>query len=143
MKVSFSKRWSTVLLLFWGLQTFALPVPTHSSARGDALKEHGGTLDASLLSRNSFNLALERPRRKVADMDVSSGPVEYMKQLRSSLTNENGSPTLEREDDPTNVWGLVDRGKSWIQSLYVRNMIHAHTCLGWLAALASCPATML
>ena len=46
----------------------------------------------------------------MADLDLSSGPVEYMKQLRSSLTNEDGSPTMEREDDPTSVWGLVDKG---------------------------------
>lgn len=107
MKVSISRRWSTFLLLFWCLQTMALPVPTDNS-RNPAAQLHQGLAAASLLSTAPVHQ--QRLRRKASDHDLSSGPVEYMKQLRSSLTNEDGSPTMEREDDPTSVWGLVDKG---------------------------------
>ena len=113
MKVGTYRRWSTFLLLFWGLQTMAVPVPTGNSRNTDsasrpAAQQHYA---ASLLSSTS-TLAVQQQRmnRKVADLDLTSGPIEYMKQLRSSLTNEDGSPTMEREDDPTTVWGLVDKG---------------------------------
>lgn len=100
------------LLLFWCLQTMALPVPTGSSRNIADSSRPGAQLHqgsaASLLSITPVHQ--QRMRRKVADLDLSSGPVEYMKQLRSSLTNEDGSPTMEREDDPTSVWGLVDKG---------------------------------
>ena len=109
MKTRYSRRWSTFLLLFWGLHAFALPVPSDSSVQ-KAASGPGEELATSLLNRNILTQSQERLRRKVADMDVTTGPVEYMKQLRSSLTNEDGNPTMEREDDPTNVWGLVDRG---------------------------------
>lgn len=89
-------------MLFWGLQAIALPIGSSSQEVGYE------DLAASLQS----NKQQGRARRKVADLDVTSGPVEYMKQLRSSLTNDDGSPTMERDDDPTNVWGIVDRGKT-------------------------------
>jgi hypothetical protein len=111
MKVGISRRWSTLLLLLWGLQTMALPVSTRNvaadSSRRPAARLHQDLAAASLLS----SIAPQRLRRKVSDLDLTSGPVEYMKQLRSSLTNEDGSPTMEREDDPTSVWGLVDKGE--------------------------------
>ena len=109
MNVHLYRRSGTLLLLFWSLQTFALPVPTDSSSRQDFERNEGPS--APLLSRYTFSDQPQtRLRRKVANLDLSSGPVEYMKQLRSSLTNEDGNPTMDREDDPTNVWGLVDRG---------------------------------
>lgn len=112
MKVGIYRRWSTFLLFFWGLQTMALPVPTGNSRNTDpasrpAAQQH---YTASLLSSSTLAVQQQRSKRKVADLDLTSGPVEYMKQLRSSLTNEDGSPTMEREDDPTSVWGLVDKG---------------------------------
>ena len=113
MKVTNSRRWSAFLLLFWCLQTMALPVSTRSlrntaHSPRPAAQLHQGLAASSLLSTTSVHQ--QRTRRKVSDLDVSTGPVEYMKQLRSSLTNEDGSPTMEREDDPTSVWGLVDKG---------------------------------
>ena len=109
MKVGTSRRWSTFLLLFWGLQTMALPVPTGNSRNTDSASRPAAQ-HASLLSSSTLAVQQQRLRRKVADLDLTSGPIEYMKQLRSSLTNEDGSPTMEREDDPTTVWGLVDKG---------------------------------
>lgn len=50
-----------------------------------------------------------RLRRK-ADFDATSSPVEYMIQLRDSLTDADGKPRTESED-PTNVWCLLDRGR--------------------------------
>ena len=109
MKAHLYRRCSTLLLLFSVLQTFALPVPTDSSSW--QLSDRHEVPAAPLLSRNTFSDQPQtRLRRKVANLDLSSGPIEYMKQLRSSLTNEDGSPTMDRDDDPTNVWGLVDRG---------------------------------
>ena len=100
------RRWSALIVLFLSLQTFGLPVPGSSSSE----QEHGAS--TLLEDRNTvINQPQERARRKVANLDVTSGPVEYMKELRSSLTNEDGSPTMESDDDPTSVWGLVDRGK--------------------------------
>ena len=49
-----------------------------------------------------------RLRRKAA-ADTSS-PVQYMIQLRESLTDSSGKPRTETED-PTNVWCLLDKGK--------------------------------
>ena len=56
------------------------------------------------------NNTLQRNRlRRKAGIDTSS-PVEYMIQLRDSLTDSSGKPRTETED-PTNVWCLLDRGK--------------------------------
>lgn len=95
----------------------ALPVPTDSSqnvaassSRPATAQLHQGLAAASLLLGTLPVRQQQRLRRKVSDLDLSSGPLEYMKQLRSSLTSEDGSPTMEGEDDPTSVWGLVDKG---------------------------------
>ena len=92
----------------------ALPVPTNSDP-SQSSADTAQPLAAALLSTaavhpQQYSHARERLRRKVSDLDLSSGPVEYMKELRSSLTNADGTPTMEREDDPTTVWGLVDKG---------------------------------
>ena len=99
-------------MLFLALQAFGLPVPGTSSSEQDLL-EAASLSAAPRVDRNTVinqPRSQERARRKVANLDVTAGPVEYMKQLRSSLTNEDGSPTMERADDPTSIWGLVDKG---------------------------------
>ena len=102
-------------MLFLALQAFGLPVPGSSSSERDLL-EAAGLSAAPRVDRNTVinqprSQIQERARRKVANLDVTAGPVEYMKQLRSSLTNEDGSPTMARDDDPTSIWGLVDKGE--------------------------------
>ena len=64
---------------------------------------------ANLNLAGSESKLLDRSRRKVAD--VSSSVIDYMERLRNSLSDEDGRPTLSRPDDPTEVWGIQDRGK--------------------------------
>ena len=138
MKVRISKKWSAFLLLFWCLQTMALPVPTGTS-RAAAQPIPDG-LATPLLSTAPVHQQHGRLRRKASDLDLSSGPVEYMKQLRSSLTNEDGSPTMERDDDPTSVWGLVDKGI--VESQFLVHLLIPNPLHGRLATWKACRASV-
>ena len=55
-------------------------------------------------------LQQERVRRKVGNLDTSSGPMEYMTRLRNSLTYSNGKPK-NGEEDPTSIWCILDKGE--------------------------------
>jgi hypothetical protein len=87
----------TLILLQATLEIYSL----HGSSPAQLPLTTNNTLQQNTLQRN-------RLRRK-AGIDTSS-PVEYMIQLRDSLTDSSGKPRTETED-PTNVWCLLDRGK--------------------------------
>ena len=52
-----------------------------------------------------------RRRRKAPESVDTSSPVEYMTRLRESLMDSDGKPRTG-ENDPTNVWCLLDKGGS-------------------------------
>ena len=52
----------------------------------------------------------ERHRRKVAQLEIGSTPMEYMMQLVSNLADERGRPKNYTQD-PTSVWCFMDKGK--------------------------------
>ena len=51
-------------------------------------------------------------RRKVGGLNANSSftVLEYMKELQSEFTDENGKP-MYSEHNPTNVWCFVDNGE--------------------------------
>lgn len=51
-----------------------------------------------------------RRKRKVSELVSSHGALEYMTELRNRLSDNDGRPTFEHEDDPTSVWCIRDRG---------------------------------
>lgn len=51
-----------------------------------------------------------RHRRKVAQLEVGSTPMDYMIQLKSALSDERGTPK-NYTHDPTSVWCFMDKGK--------------------------------
>ena len=53
-----------------------------------------------------------RIRRRVGQLNLTadSTPVEYMKQVLSSITNEEGKPRYGARD-PTTVWCFLDKGE--------------------------------
>ena len=63
------------------------------------------------LPQNEFrsDVLQSRLRRKVPETVDTSPPVEYMIQLRESLTGSDGNPRTAA-DDPTSVWCLLDKG---------------------------------
>ena len=63
---------------------------------------------ASLAKDNS--LSKQRIRRRVGDLDVTTGAVEYMEKLREKLVNPDS------ENDATNVWCILDKGELMICS---------------------------
>ena len=66
----------------------ALPVPVLPKARSES----------------------SRYRRKVAQLDVGSTPMDYMIQLKSDLSDERGTPKNYTQD-PTSVWCFMDKGR--------------------------------
>lgn len=51
----------------------------------------------------------ERHRRKVAQLEIGSTPMEYMMELRSNFSDEGGRPKNYTQD-PTSVWCFMDKG---------------------------------
>lgn len=54
--------------------------------------------------------AVHRFRRRI-NKYKGQGPIEYMKNLRASMTNEDGSPK-DVLNDPTSTWCLMENGKT-------------------------------
>ena len=52
----------------------------------------------------------KRRKRKVSELESSAGALEYMTELRNRLSDSDGRPIFEHEDDPTSVWCMKDRG---------------------------------
>ena len=52
-----------------------------------------------------------RFRRKVAQLQVGSTPMDYMIQLKSDLSDERGTPRNYTQN-PTSVWCFMDKGDS-------------------------------
>lgn len=51
-----------------------------------------------------------RHRRKVAQLEVGSTPMDYMIRLKSDLSDERGTPK-NYTHDPTSVWCFMDKGR--------------------------------
>ena len=56
---------------------------------------------------------LQSRRRRKAPESVDTSPVEYMTRLPESLMDSDGK-LRTGEDDPTNVWCLLDKGGSYL-----------------------------
>ena len=93
------------------LQLLALLVISHiSGLRASLLVDQPPATDTQL-PQNGLRSGLlqSRSRRKVPESVDTSPPVEYMTQLRDSLTGSDGNPSTAT-DDPTSVWCLLDKG---------------------------------
>ena len=88
-----AKAFISLLLLHASLQ-----IGSHGAKSSVTAADSGRTLQPR-----------DRLRRKASAVDTSS-PVEYMVQLRESLTDSSGKPRADSED-PTNVWCLLDKGR--------------------------------
>ena len=94
------------------LQLIVLLVIDHISClRASLLTDQQPVTDTPHLPQNGFRSGLlqSRLRRKVPEAVETSPPVEYMIQLRESLTGSDGNPRTAA-DDPTSVWCLLDKG---------------------------------
>lgn len=72
-----------------------------SGGPGDS---EGGSLPAA-----DAPIVEERDERKVGDLDVTEGPFEYVSRLQSQRAFPDGQPR-NPEQDPTNVWYILDKG---------------------------------
>lgn len=100
------------------LHLLVLLVISHISClRASLLADQQPATDTHLL-QNGFrsDLLQSRLRRKVPETVDTSPPVEYMIQLRESLTGSDGNPR-SAADDPTSVWCLLDKGI--VEGMYV------------------------
>ena len=77
-------------------------------------------------------LPQERVRRKIGNLDTSTGPMEYMKQLRNNLTHSNGKPK-NGEEDPTSVWCILDKGEGRMDETRISRAWH-----GWTFCVYNC-----
>lgn len=86
----------------------------------------------------SSNPRSERHRRKVAQLEIGSTPMEYMMQLRSNLSDERGRPKNYTQD-PTSVWCFMDKGNNYcelrtlvLQIVFTPNLfMFAQLCKQW------------
>ena len=90
----------SVTLLLTGLciNCAAMPTDRAASGRKDENRIHSAADRA-------------RVRRKVGQLNLTadSTPVEYMKKVLSSITDEEGKPRYGSLD-PTTVWCFLDKG---------------------------------
>ena len=70
----------------------------------------GIPLDFASRLREKEQQRLQREQRRVAELDTSAGPKEYMKTLVSELTDEDGRPK-NLTGAPTDIWCLLDQGE--------------------------------
>lgn len=67
-------------------------------------------LSASGLPPRKRNAHIQRVRRKVGQLNITSTPVEYMRDLLSNIADEDGKPT-DLVQNPTTVWCFMDEGR--------------------------------
>ena len=67
-------------------------------------------LSASGLPPRKRNAHIQRVRRKVGQLNITSTPVEYMRDLLSNIADEDGKPT-DLVQNPTTVWCFTDEGR--------------------------------
>lgn len=60
-----------------------------------------------------------RHRRKVAQLEIGSTPMDYMIRLKSNLSDERGTPKNYTQD-PTSVWCFMDKGIKKLTTLLAR-----------------------
>jgi hypothetical protein len=65
-------------------------------------------LDFDHLSPGEYEAMVRSKRRAETS---SSNVLQYMEQLRNSLSDEEGKPRFANSDDPTEVWGIQDVGE--------------------------------
>ena len=66
-------------------------------------------LSAFALPLRKRNAHTRRVRRKVGQLNVTSTPVKYMRDLLSNIADEEGKPT-DLSQNPTTVWCFRDEG---------------------------------
>ena len=98
------------------------PLPRLNVATSRTMSESSALLFATLLSLaallHSLPVPAVRPqqnhdnmryRRKVAQLEIGSTPMDYMIQLKTNLSDERGTPK-NYTVDPTSVWCFMDKG---------------------------------
>lgn len=67
-------------------------------------------LSAAALPLRQRKSPLQRVRRKIGQLNISSTPMEYMKGLLSKIDDEEGKPRNPVQD-PLTVWCFMDEGR--------------------------------
>lgn len=106
MKIAISDYLNLLLL-----QLAVLLAANFANAKSGRVPATPGMAMLEIDSLPAPEVTAKRRKRRVSNLKASMGALEYMTDLRNRLSDGDGRPMFEHEDDPTSVWCLRDRGE--------------------------------